>query len=129
MPDLPENTPIARFFKQSFNRIDEGDVKSLAIVMRGAYLELCLAMKGCRHAEAGLEDLFQRRFIELKINMNRMQKLGMVLQRLVLADSPPDVETGTVNQLPPSVTMNLDKTGPISPFVASLRSSLNPPWV
>lgn len=129
MSDLPEHTPIAKFFKYSFARLDEGDVKSLAIVMRDAYLDLCLAMKGCRRAENGLEDLFQRRFIELKINMNKMQKLGMVFQRLIAAGSPADVETGTVNQVPPSATINLEKTGPISPPFASLRSSLNPPWV
>ena len=79
---LPNNTPAARFFKTMFSRLDEGDVKSLAIVMKGAYASLCVTLNGCDHAEAELEDLFQLRFNELEINTSKMRKLGFLLQRL-----------------------------------------------
>ena len=85
---LPENTPVAKFFKYSFTRLDEGDVKSLAIVMKDAYLNLCQTLEGCRDAEYGLEDLYQRRNTELQINVNKMRKLGMLFRRLVVLGRP-----------------------------------------
>lgn len=83
--ELPENTPVARFFKYSFARLDEGDVKSLALVMRSAYANLCAELRGCERAAMELGDLFRRRFNELEINQGKMSKLGMLLQRLVAA--------------------------------------------
>jgi hypothetical protein len=79
---LPENTPTARFFKYSFARLDEGDVKSLAIVMKDAYAGLCAALYGCHHAERELEEMYQLRFNELEINSSKMRKLGFLFQRL-----------------------------------------------
>ena len=82
---LPENTPATRFFKYSFSRLEEGDVKSLASVMKAAYFNLCVELHGCDRAEMELEDLYSRRYNELEINMGKMQKLGFLLQRLVSA--------------------------------------------
>jgi hypothetical protein len=89
---LPENTPVSKFFKYSFTRLDEGDARSLAMVMKDAYLNLCKTLHGCREAEFGLEDLYQRRHTELQINVNKMRKLGSLLQRLVAAGRPPEDE-------------------------------------
>ncbi len=83
--ELPDNTPAARFLKYSFTRLDEGDVKSLALVMKNAYMTLCAEMHGCERAAAELEDLFQMRFNELQVNQVKMSKLGMLLRRLVIA--------------------------------------------
>jgi hypothetical protein len=83
MAQFPENTPASRFFKQAFARLDEGDVKSLAIVMKEAYLKLCTTLYGCNHVEAELEELYQLRYNELEINSNKMRKLGFLFQRLV----------------------------------------------
>lgn len=80
---IPENTPVARFFKYAFVRLDEGDVKSLAIVMKNEFANLCVEVQGCGRAEAELEDLYQRRHNELEISMGKMRKLGFLLQRLV----------------------------------------------
>ncbi len=80
---LPENTPAARFFKYSFTRLDEGDVKSLALVMKNAYADLCAELRGCERAEMELEDLFRLRFNEIEINRSKMSKLGLLLQRLM----------------------------------------------
>lgn len=80
---LPENSPTAKFFKYSFTRLDEGDVKSLAIVMKDAYATLCAALNGCRQAEEELEEMYQLRFNELEINSKKMRKLGFLFQRLV----------------------------------------------
>ena len=85
---LPENTPAARFFKYSFTRLDEGDVRSLALVMKGAFANLCAELSSCERAEAELEDLYRRRFNELEINMGKMSKLGFLLQRLIAAALP-----------------------------------------
>ena len=82
---LPENTPTARFFKYSFARLDEGDVRSLAVVMKDAYANLCAELRGCERAEAELEDLYRMRYNEMEINMGKMTKLGLLLQRLVAA--------------------------------------------
>jgi hypothetical protein len=81
--NLPINTPTARFFKKTFSRLDEGDVKSLAIVMKDAYASLCETLNGCDYAKAELWDLFELRFNELDINTNKMRKLGFLLQRLI----------------------------------------------
>ena len=89
---LPENTPVSKFFKYSFTRLDEGDARSLAMVMKDAYLDLCKTLHGCRDAEFGLEDLFQRRNTELQINVNKMRKLGLLFRRLVAAGRPPPPE-------------------------------------
>ena len=83
--DLPEHTPAARFLKYSFTRLDEGDVKSLALVMKNAYMALCAELHGCGRAAAELEDLFQMRFNELQVSQVKMSKLGMLLRRLVIA--------------------------------------------
>jgi hypothetical protein len=80
---LPENTPVARFFKYAFVRLDEGDVKSLAIVMKAAFSKLCVELQGCGRAEAELEDLYRRRYNELEISTSKMHKMGFLLQRLV----------------------------------------------
>jgi hypothetical protein len=80
---VPENTPVARFFKYAFVRLDEGDVKSLAIVMKNAFTNLCVELKGCGRTEAELEDLYQRRYNELEISISKMRKMGFLLQRLV----------------------------------------------
>ncbi len=86
LPDvLPENTPATRFFKYSFSRLEEGDVKSLASAMKAAYSNLCVELHGCDRAEMELDDLYGRRFNELEINMGKMRKLGFLLQRLVSA--------------------------------------------
>jgi hypothetical protein len=87
---LPERTPIDKFFKYSFTHLDGGDVKSLAIRMKGVYLNLCKALSGCRQAEVGLEDLYQRRYVELEINIRKMQKLGMLFQRLIASGAIPE---------------------------------------
>jgi hypothetical protein len=83
---LPENNPTARFFKQSFTRLDEGDVRSLAIVMKDAYARFCIALHGCEKAEAELRSTYQLRFNELEINTNKMRKLGFLFQRLFAAE-------------------------------------------
>jgi len=83
--DLPEHTPAARFLKYSFTRLDEGDVRSLALVMKNAYMALCAELHGCGRAAAELEDLFQMRFNELQVSQVKMSKLGMLLRRLVIA--------------------------------------------
>ena len=80
---LPENTPAARFFKYGFARLDKGDVKSLTIIMKGAYANLCSELYGCDKAEAELDDLYRRRLNELDINTSKMHKFGMLLQRLI----------------------------------------------
>lgn len=77
---LPKNIPVTRFFKYSFARLDESDVRSLAAVMKDAYLNLCKKLHGCRDEEFGLEDLCQHRFTELQINVNKMRKSGLLLQ-------------------------------------------------
>jgi hypothetical protein len=87
---LPENTPTDRFFKYSFTRIDGGDVKSLSILMKEVYLNLCTTLGGCRRTEALLEDLYQRRYVELEINMSKMRKLGLLFQRLIAAGAGGD---------------------------------------
>ena len=79
---MPENTPVARFFKYAFVRLDEGDVKSLAIVMKTAFENVCTELGGCGRAKADLEDLYRRRHNELQISMSKMNKLGLLLQRL-----------------------------------------------
>jgi hypothetical protein len=79
---LPDNTPTERFFKYSFARLDEGDIKSLAIVMKDAYATLCTALYGCHRAEEELDAMYQLRFNELEINSSKMRKLGFLLQRL-----------------------------------------------
>ena len=80
---LPESTPAARFFKYSFARLDDGDVKSLAVVMRKEYVKLCIELYGCERAETELEELYRSRYNEAEINMGKMNKLGLLLQRLV----------------------------------------------
>ena len=80
---LPENITTTRFFKRSFARLDEGDVKSLALVMKDAYALLCETLLRCHHAEAELEGVYQLRFNELEINTGKMRKLWCLLQRLV----------------------------------------------
>jgi hypothetical protein len=85
---LPENTPVARFFKYAFSRLDESDVKSLALVMKEAYANLCKEIRGGRErAEMELEDLHMRRYSDLEINMAKMRKLGMIFQRMIAAGS------------------------------------------
>ena len=80
---LPENTPVTRFFKYSFHRLDESDVRTLALVMKDVYAKLCIEVNGCDRAEIELEDLYMRRHNELRINMYKMTKLGFLIQRLV----------------------------------------------
>ena len=84
---LPENTPITRFFKYSFHRLDESDVRTLAFVMKDVYAKLCVELNGCDRAEIELEDLYTRRHNELRINMYKMTKLGLLFQRLIGASS------------------------------------------
>jgi hypothetical protein len=84
---LPDNTPTARFFKYGFARLDEGDIKSLAIVMKDAYATLCTALYGCHRAEEELDAMYQLRFNELEINSGKMRKLGFLLQRLAAGAS------------------------------------------
>jgi hypothetical protein len=85
LESFPANTPAARFLKYSFARLDEGDAKSLSIVMRDAFRDLCVALHGCDRAKAELEGMFQRRFNELEINYNKMRKLGFLFRYLVSA--------------------------------------------
>lgn len=80
---FPESTPVARFFKYSFARLDEGDAKSLAIVMKGAYHDLCAALHGCDRAKVKLEEMYELRFNELQITFDKMRKLGFLFQRLI----------------------------------------------
>lgn len=80
---LPENTPVDRFFKYAFTKLDEGDVKSLVFVVKDVFLDLCATLRGCERAEVELENLYRRRFNELDIHMAKMRKLGMLFQRLV----------------------------------------------
>ena len=81
---LPESTPASRFFKYSFARLRDGDTQSLAVVMRGEYKNLCAELKGCERAAAELEEIFRSRYNEAEINMGKMNKLGLLLQRLVV---------------------------------------------
>lgn len=87
---LPEHTAVDRFFKNSFNHIDRGDVQSLSMKMMDAYSDLCRAMHGCREAASRLGDLYQRRYVDLEMSMGKMRKLGMVLQRLTSAGRIPE---------------------------------------
>jgi hypothetical protein len=84
---LPENTPVTRFFKYSFHRLDESDVRTLALVMKDVYAKLCVELNGCDRAEIELEDLYTRRHNELRINMYKMTKLGLLIQRLIGASN------------------------------------------
>ena len=79
---FPENTPAASFLKYSFHRLGEGDVRTLALVMREAYAKLCTELNGCDQAEKELEDIYTRRYNESLINVYNMQKLGLVIKRL-----------------------------------------------
>jgi hypothetical protein len=83
---LPENNPTARFFKQTFTRLDEGDVKSLAIIMKEDYARFCTVLHGCVKAEEELVSTYKIRFNELEINTNKMRKLGFLFQRLFAAE-------------------------------------------
>ena len=85
LSSFPENTTASRFLKYSFARLDEGDAKSLSIVMRGAFRDLCVALHGCDRAKAELEGMYERRFNELEINYNKMRKLGFLFRMLVSA--------------------------------------------
>jgi hypothetical protein len=87
---LPENTAVDKFFKYSFNHLERGDARSLSMAMMDAYLNLCRAMHGCRQAGMELGELYQRRYVDLKINMDKMQKLGMILQRLISVGRIPE---------------------------------------
>ncbi len=87
---LPENTPVDRFFKYSFNHLERGDVKSLTAVMMDAYLDLCRTMGGCRRAGDMLGELYRRRYVDVEINMGKMHKLGMILQRLITIGRIPE---------------------------------------
>ncbi len=83
MSMLPENTPATHFFKYSFYRIDDSDVRSLAFVMKDEYAKFCKELGGCDMAENELVDLYTRRYNELRINMHKMTKLGLLFQRLI----------------------------------------------
>lgn len=94
MSFLPENTPVSRFFKYSFARLDEGDAKSLAIVMKGAYHDLCAAVHGCDRAKAELEEMYERRFNELQISFDKMRKLGFLFRMLLSSVGVNDKKPG-----------------------------------
>ena len=83
---LPEHTPTARFFKYMFARLDDGDVRSLAVVMKGEYTKLCAELEGCEWADFKLRDLYRIRYNEAELNMGKMNKMGLLLQRLVAED-------------------------------------------
>ena len=85
LSSFPENTQATRFLKYSFARLDEGDAKSLSIMMRDAFRDLCVALHGCDRAKAELEGMYERRFNELEINYNKMRKLGFLFRYLVSA--------------------------------------------
>ena len=85
LSSFPENTAAARFLKYSFARLDEGDVKSLSIVMRAAFRDLCVALHGCDRAKSELEGIYEHRFNELEINYNKMRKLGFLFRMLISA--------------------------------------------
>ena len=83
---LPEHTPTARFFKYMFARLDDGDVRSLAVVMKGEYTKLCAELEGCEWADFKLRDLYRIRYNEAELNMGKINKMGLLLQRLVAED-------------------------------------------
>lgn len=83
---LPENTPSNRFFKHVFTRLDDGDVKSLALVLQKAYLNLCKELHGCPRAEMELEDIFRLKFNDIELSQSKMRRMGLLLQRLFAFD-------------------------------------------
>jgi hypothetical protein len=79
---FPEKTPATQFLKYSFHRLDDGDVRTLALVMRKQYAKLCIELNGRDRAEKELEDIYTRRYNEILVLVYKMQKLGLLIKRL-----------------------------------------------
>ena len=67
-------------------------MRSLALVMREAYTNLCKELRGgMQRAEMELEDLHMRRYNDLEVSMSKMRKLGMIFQRLIAVGSSEEI--------------------------------------